>query len=206
MLAYCSIDAISLCCKHFLMWQFYRPLWFVWADIWANTLSPLQNSPCTFCTLCTLSLSPLQNCIVKTNSLRHMCWCPDSRKASHFRRSSVDTFYYWCYFTAPILKTTLVCQAVVYTDAHALSPLQNSLCTLSPLQNYVVYTAEAHWALYKTHSATHVGALTPVSTMYNAHCTKYIVHIHTPDPCLNPCLGSLGKSGCKEYCCWWFRI
>ena len=126
MLAYCSIDAISLCCKHFLMWQFYRPLWFVWADIWANTLSPLQNSPCTFCTLCTLSLSPLQNCIVKTNSLRHMCWCTDSRKASHFRRSSVDTFYYWCYFTAPILKTTLVCQAVVTQT-------------------------RMHWALYKTH-------------------------------------------------------
>ena len=129
-----------------------------------------------------------------------------SWKASHFKRSYIDTFYYWCYFTAPILKTTFVHQIVVYTGAHALSPKLNAMCSLSPLQNYIVYTAEAHWALYKTHSATHVGALTPVSTMYNAHCTKYIVHIHTPDPCLNPCLGSLGKTGCKEYCCWWFRI
>ena len=39
-----------------------------------------------------------------------------------------------------------------------------------------------HWALYKTYSATRGG----------------------PDPKLNPCLESLGKSGCKEYCCWWW--
>ena len=144
------------------MWQFCRPLWFVWADIWTHTLSPSQNSLCTFCTL-----STLQNCFVNTQSTlqTHSVEKPAILKGLiliHFIIGAILLRQFW----RPLLFTKLL-----YTQAR-MHWAQNSLCTLSPLQNYIVYTTEAHWALYKTHSATRVGALTPASTMYNAHCTN----------------------------------
>ena len=36
----------------------------------------------------------------------HLFPAPNCRKASHFKRFNFDTFYCWCYFTAPILQTT----------------------------------------------------------------------------------------------------
>ena len=173
---YCIIDSISLCCKHFLMWQFCRPLWFVWADIWTHTLSPLQNSLCTFCTLCTLST--LQNCFVNTQSTlqTHSVEKPSILKGLiliHFIIGAILLRQFW----RPLLFTKLL-----YTQAR-MHWAQNSMQCV-------------HWALYKITLCTPQRRIEPFTKLTQPpvlgpwpqpqQCTMHIVQIiHTPNPLNN---------------------